>query len=85
MKFQRCPICDGYGVVPTYYTHSTGVLTNRCPKCDGEMVIKEPEDEQIPESATIKFYKHLMTGFAVAFFGLIIGILVLEYLGLMCR
>lgn len=85
MKYQRCPICEGHGVVNHYFEHSNGAYTNRCPKCKGEMVIEEPGDViQIPESATVRFYKHLMWGFAAAFFFLVFGFFILDYFNLLC-
>lgn len=87
-KYQCCPVCNGYGRQPGFYDPTYGFFNSvvTCAKCKGEMVIEAPEqEEQIPESAVIRFWKHLAIGFIVCFFGLAVALLVLDQLNLLCH
>lgn len=85
MKYQKCPVCDGYGKVSGYWDTTYGFISIHveCKKCKGELVLIEPSEEPSQE-AVISFYKRLAIGFAAGFFLLIFSLLVLESLGLMC-
>jgi len=85
MKYQKCPVCEGLGKVPSYWDMTYGYISipTDCKKCNGQLVIEEPNEEPSQE-AIISFYKRLTIGFAVGFFGLITALLIIEYLGLMC-
>ena len=43
MKWQKCPVCNGSGMIQTYYGY------NSCHVCGGKGIIPEPTQKEIDD------------------------------------
>lgn len=60
MKYQKCPVCEGRGVVAqgfyNPYSHSmtSSLAPDKCKTCDGDGIILEPQMEIVELLAPTK-------------------------------